>query len=66
MTFLYRRGKGARRRVMHICGHDFWTGKATFIPLCGDKHEFDTTCNWPLGHRICKRCHFVLIFKDYK
>lgn len=56
MRFLYRRGQGARRRVMHLCGYDPRTGDPTMEPLCGIRQRFDTTCNLPLGQRTCKRC----------
>lgn len=55
--FLYRRGRGARRRVMHLCGYDPMTGKPTMVPLCGIHQPFNTTCNLPLGQRTCKRCN---------
>lgn len=56
MRYLYRRGPGARRRVMHLCGYDPRTGKPTMVPLCGSTYGFDTTCNLPLGQRVCKTC----------
>ena len=56
MRYLYRRSKGARRRVMHLCGYDQRTGQPTMTPLCGIRQAFDTTCNFPLGQRTCKRC----------
>ena len=59
MRFIYRRGNGARRRVMHLCGYNAATGKPTMVPLCGIKQEFNTSCNLPLGQRICKRCKAV-------
>lgn len=55
MRYLYRRGKGASRRVMHLCGYDQYTGEPTMQPLCGIDQPFNTTCNLPLG-RTCKRC----------
>lgn len=56
MRFLYRRGRGAKRRIMHLCGYDQWTGEPTMVALCGSHQAFDTTCNLPLGQRVCKRC----------
>lgn len=56
MRYLYRRGQGARRRVMHLCGYDPMTGQPTMRALCGSPQDFDTTCNLPLGGRTCKRC----------
>lgn len=29
MRYLYRRGRGAKRRVMHMCGYDPITGEPT-------------------------------------
>lgn len=56
MRFLYKRGRGAKRRVTHLCAYDGWTGQPTMRPLCGTPLAFDTTCNLPLGLRRCKRC----------
>jgi hypothetical protein len=57
MRFLYKRGRGARRRVVHLCEYDPRTGQPTMLPLCGDKRlRLDTTCNFPLGLRRCRRC----------
>lgn len=56
MRFLYKRGKGASRRVMHLCGYDPHTGQPTMRPICGQRLAFDTTCNLPLGQPRCKRC----------
>lgn len=55
--FLYQRGRGARRRVMHLTGFDSRTGEPTMTPQCGDRRlRFDTTCNLPLARPVCKRC----------
>lgn len=56
MRYLYRRGKGATTRVMHLCGYDPRTGEPTMMPLCGYPQRFDTTSNVPWGQRTCKRC----------
>lgn len=57
MRFLYKRGRGAQRRVIHLCGYDPRTGEPTMEPLCGDRRlQFDTTINVPLGLRRCRRC----------
>lgn len=57
MRFIYKRGRGARRRVMHLCGYDPRSGQPTMVPLCGrTTHRFNTTCNFPLGGKVCKRC----------
>jgi hypothetical protein len=60
MRFLYRRGKGARRRVMHLTPFDSRSGEPTMRALCGSPQPFDTTCNFPLGQRVCKRCKRAL------
>lgn len=56
MRYLYRRGPGAKRRVMHLTGHDWRTGEPEGKPLCRARGPFDTTCNLPLGRPTCKRC----------
>ena len=57
MRYLYKRGKGAKRRVMHLCGYDPKTGQPTMEALCGlVAVPFDTTCNFPFGRRVCARC----------
>jgi len=56
MRYLYRRGHGARRRVMHLTPYDPRTGQPTMSALCGSRQAFDTTCNLPLGQRVCRRC----------
>lgn len=56
MRYLYRRGHGARRRVMHLTGYDPRTGKPTMEALCGFRYPFNTTSNVPWGQRTCKRC----------
>lgn len=54
MRYLYERGH--KRRVMHLCGHDPRTGEPTMHALCGMVLPFNTTCNLPLGRRVCKLC----------
>ena len=54
MRFIYERG-ATRRRVMHIARHSI-TGEIQMKALCGIDHYFNTTCNLPLGKKICKRC----------
>lgn len=56
MRYLYRRGHGANRRVMHLCGYDPRSGEPTMTPLCGHAGPFNTTTNVPLGQPTCKRC----------
>lgn len=56
MRYLYRRGRGALRRVMHLTLIDPWTGRPTMMPVCGINQQFDTTTNVPWGRPICKRC----------
>ena len=53
MIFLYRRGKGVKRRVAHLAMYD------KFGEIAGawcQKREVDTSCNLPLGLRVCKLC----------
>jgi hypothetical protein len=55
--FAYKRGHGAKRRVMHLAAFDRlgrWAGV-----LCGSRLDFNTTCNLPLALPICKRCRAV-------
>jgi hypothetical protein len=55
--FVYKRGKGAKRRVMHLAGYN---RLGSFVGvLCGSTMPFDTSCNLPLGIRVCKRCAAV-------
>ncbi len=56
MRYAYKRGKGALRRKMHLCGYDQRTGEPTLQALCGTKLALDTTCNLPLGQSTCKVC----------
>lgn len=56
MMYLLKRGKGSRRRVAHLCGHDPITGNPTGVPLCGQRLGFDMTSNVPWGQPTCKRC----------
>lgn len=57
MRYLYQRGSGSKRRVMHLCRFD-QLGYSTMQPICGRSNgvRFDTTCNVPLGLPLCKRC----------
>jgi hypothetical protein len=52
--FVFRRGHGAKRRVMHLAGYDRLGRFAG--PLCGSELNLDTSCNLPLGRPICKQC----------
>lgn len=52
--YVYHRGHGAKRRVMHLAGYDRLGRFAG--ALCGSALNFDTSCNLPLGLRTCKRC----------
>lgn len=56
MRYLYKRGDGVNRRVMHLTPFDSRTGQPTMQPLCDSTLQFNTTCNLPLGRPICKRC----------
>ena len=59
MKYVYKRGKGARRRVMHLSAHDR-TGQIVGV-LCGSTRvRFDTYINVPLGVPVCKRCRAAL------
>jgi hypothetical protein len=62
MRYLYQRGTGARRRVVHLCGYDPITGDPTMRPVCGRNNglSFDTTSNVPWGQPLCKRCRRAL------
>jgi len=52
--YVYRRGHGAKRRVMHLAGYD---RLGQFLaPLCGSPLNLDTSCNLPLGRPVCKLC----------
>jgi len=53
-TFLYRRGKGVKRRVAHLAMFDKHGNIAG--TWCGRHPRIDTSCNLPLGLRICKLC----------
>lgn len=59
MRYLYQRGSGSKRRVMHLCGYDTFTGEPSMQPICGRVNglQFNTTCNFPLGRPVCKRCN---------
>lgn len=52
--FVYRRGNGANRRVMHLASFDRM-GRQEGV-LCGSDYSFNTTINLPLGRPVCKRC----------
>lgn len=54
MIFLYRRGRGVKRRVTHLAMYDKF-GEITG-PWCGSSVQLDTSCNLPLGLRVCKHC----------
>lgn len=57
MRYLYRRGKGARRRVMHIARFSA-TGEMLMQALCGSRYPFNASINAPfaLGQPTCRRC----------
>jgi hypothetical protein len=55
--YVYRRGNGALRRVMHLAGYDR-LGRFSGV-LCGLRLGFDTSCNLPLGRPVCKRCQKI-------
>jgi hypothetical protein len=45
---------GASRRKMHLAGYDRLGRFAG--ALCGIQHDFNRSCNLPLGRKTCKRC----------
>jgi hypothetical protein len=53
--FAWRRGPGARRRVCHLVTYDKW-GEMHGTACGRADATYDTTCNLPLGLRLCKRC----------
>lgn len=55
--FVYRRGEGAKRRVMHLASFDRM-GRQSGV-LCGSDYPFNTTINLPLGLKVCRRCRRV-------
>lgn len=55
--FVFRRGSGSARRVMHLPGFDR-LGRFNGV-LCGSALDFDTSCNLALGRRTCKRCRKI-------
>lgn len=61
MRYLYRRGQGAKRRVVHLAAFNY-LGELTMEPICGraNGQRFDTTSNVPWGQPLCKRCRAVL------
>ena len=54
-TFLYQRGKGVKRRVTHLAtfGRD---GSIDGTWCRQTAVRLDTSCNLPLGLRVCKKC----------
>jgi hypothetical protein len=54
--YLYRRGPGAKYRVMHLTLFDPSTGRPAMKPLCGMRYPFNTAINVSLSQRRCKRC----------
>lgn len=51
--YVYQRGEGAKRRVMHLAAYNRLGGIVG--SLCG-RTDFDTSINVPLGQKICSRC----------
>jgi hypothetical protein len=51
--YVYRRGDGSRRRVMHLAHYDAF-GEIDRV-WCG-RTGFNTTINVPLGQPCCKDC----------
>lgn len=52
--YLYRRGKGADRRVVHLAM--FNSHGEVVGPWCQRRVNLNTSCNLPLGLRVCKLC----------
>jgi hypothetical protein len=61
VIYIYERGRG-RRRVMHIQKFNS-LGAGLMESHCNSTIPFNTTCNFPLGRRICKKCLRV-IYKE--
>ena len=55
--FVYQRGSGSKRRVMHLAGFDR-LGRFSGV-LCGSALPFNTSCNLPLGQPTCRRCRKI-------
>jgi len=54
MTYAYRRGKGAKRRVMHLVKYGpLGTPAGVF---CGTDYPLNTTINVPIGLKVCRKC----------
>ena len=52
--YLYKRGAGAMRRVMHLARYN---SRGEIIgAACGTRIGLDTSCNLPLGQPVCKSC----------
>lgn len=62
MSYLYRRGQGAKRRVMHLAHYDR-LGRIRGS-LCG-RTDLDTSINVPLGQPTCKRCLVILSEEEH-
>jgi hypothetical protein len=56
--YLYKRGKGAKHRVMHL--PEYNRRGEVVGAACGTKLELNTSCNLPLGQPVCKKCRKAL------
>lgn len=57
--YLYQRGKGASRRVMHLAEYDrFGNVAGTLCRVAGIR--YNTSSNLPLGQPVCKKCRKAL------
>ena len=56
MNYLFKRGEGVNRRKVHYSLFDPRTGKPSMRPLCDVNLDFNTTCNFPMGLKLCKKC----------
>jgi hypothetical protein len=56
--YLYKRGKGAARRVMHLAIYN--QGGSVIGAACRTKLTLNTSCNVPLRLRLCRKCSKVI------
>ncbi len=56
--YLYKRGKGAATRVMHL--PEFNRRGEVIGAACKTTIALNTSCNLPLGRPVCKKCRRAL------
>jgi len=56
--YLYKRGKGAKKRVMHL--PEYSRSGEVMGAACHTTVELNTSCNLPLGQPVCKKCRKAL------